>query len=616
MSRRVLQAEASLLALLFTLTAAAASQAASPPQEGATEAAETATESTVPIEESEPEWQVSEPPGEWTTVSIDTEETTWSDVDVSPDGTTVLFDMLGDIYTVPITGGDAKALTSGIEWNFQPRYSFDGTRIAFISDRDGGDNLWLMNADGSDPRAVTEESEHLIHNPAWSPNGQFLVAKKDYTSTRSIAAGEIWLYHTSGGEGLQLIERPHGKRDQKTIAEPAFSPDGRYIYFSQDTTPGRVWQYDKDAVGQVFVIQRLDTETGDVEVFVSGPGGAIRPTPSPDGQRLAFVKRTSAMTSALYVKDLETGLETPLYDQLDRDLQETNGSQGNTTAFAWTPDARSLVFWSGGKIRRLDLEAGETEVIPVRIRAEKRVQAALRFPVEVAPESFDVRMLRWTQMSPDGTKAVFQSLGHIYVKDLASGQQVRLTGQSDHFEFYPTLSRDGRWVAYTTWDDQELGSVRVVSINGGAGRAVTPQPGLYIEPRFSPDGSALVYRKITGGFLLSPRWSMEPGIYVVGIDDGEPERISDSGFEPHFGRSGDRVFFSDDGEDNETAAQEHPPRRRRRAHAPQGRQGHRVQRLARRSLGRLHRAVQRLRSSLRSDRQGHRCRREAPRHSL
>ena len=80
-------------------------------------------------------WDVDNPPGEWRTITINTTETTWTNLDVSPDGSTIVFDMLGDLYTVPIAGGEAAALTDGIAWNFQPRYSPDGSRIAFITDR-------------------------------------------------------------------------------------------------------------------------------------------------------------------------------------------------------------------------------------------------------------------------------------------------------------------------------------------------------------------------------------------------------------------------------------------------------------------------------------------------
>jgi len=495
-------------------------------------------------DDEEDKWDVMNPPGEWESIVIDTTETTWSDVDVSPDGRTILFDMLGDIYSVPIEGGEATVLTGGIEWNFQPRFSPDGERIAFISDRGGADNLWIMNADGSDPRAVSEEKENLVHNPNWSHDGEYIVAKKGFTSTRSIPAGEIWMFHSGGGGGLQLTERPFKEKDQKTMAEPAFSPDDRYVYYSQDVTSGRTWQYNKDSTGQIFAIKRLDRQTGEIDMYVDGAGGAIRPTPSPDGRHLAFVKRTPAMTSALYIKDLETGKEVALYDHLDRDLQETNGSQGNNTAFAWTPDSESLVFWAGGKIRIVDVELKESEVIPVHVRVEKKIQPALRFPVDVCPDEFDVKMIRWAQMSPDGSQTVFQALGHLYVRDMATGQQKRLTSQNNHYEFYPSYSRDGREIVYVTWDDQKLGSIRVIPAAGGSSRMLTDDPGHYIAPRFAPDGDSIVYRKIAGGYLLSGQWSMEPGIYVLSTRGGKPTRVSKSGFNAHFGSDGDRVFFS------------------------------------------------------------------------
>lgn len=100
----------------------------------------------------------------------------------------------------------------------QPVYSPDGKYIAFTSDQDGGDNIWVMNADGSNPRQVTNETFRLLNSPAWSPDSQYLVARKHFTASRSLGAGEVWLYHIAGGEGVKLTERPN---DQKDLGEPA-----------------------------------------------------------------------------------------------------------------------------------------------------------------------------------------------------------------------------------------------------------------------------------------------------------------------------------------------------------------------------------------------------------
>ncbi|MFK7957952.1 MAG: amidohydrolase family protein [Lysobacterales bacterium] len=497
--------------------------------------------------ENDDTWSVNEPPGPQKTISIDTQETTWTNLDVSPDGQTLVFDMLGDLYSVSLEGGEATALTSDIAWNMQPKFSPDGSEVAFISDRNGADNLWVMNADGSgEARELTKEKGQLFHNPAWSPDGQWLAARKGYVGTRSIPAGEIWLVHAGGGgKGLQVVERIGKKAAQKNIAEPAFSPDGRYLYYSKDVTGGVVWQYNKDSTGQIFAIQRLDRETGKTVQIAGGPGGAIRPVPSPDGKHLAFVKRSPDMTSEIMLKDLESGLVKSVVQGLDRDLQETNGAHGNTPAFAFTPDGDSLVYWAGGKIRRVAVSGGEATEIPVRVKTQRTVREALRFAVDPAPEKFPVRAMRWAQYSPDGSQVVFQALGYLYLHDVASGERRRLTRQSEHFEFWPSFSADGKSIVYTTWDDQDLGTVRTVSSRGGRGKVLTEQPGHYVEARFSPNGKQVVYRKFAGGRLLSPLWSEQPGLYTVSAKGGESTKLVDDGFNPQFSADGTRVFFSD-----------------------------------------------------------------------
>ena len=160
-----------------------------------------------------------------------------------PDGNEIAFDLLGDIYTIPIERRRGEGAHHGIAWDMQPRYSPNGKWIAFTSDRAGGDNIWIMNRDGSKPQQVTKETFRLLNEPTGRPTREYIVARKHFTAERSLGAGEIWLYHRSGGEGLQLTKK---RTDQKDTGEPAFSPDGRYLYYSDDTTPGAIFQYNKD----------------------------------------------------------------------------------------------------------------------------------------------------------------------------------------------------------------------------------------------------------------------------------------------------------------------------------------------------------------------------------
>ena len=532
--KRELLATAALLALACPVQAQ--TPEAAPPPAAAVEAAPdaTATEET-------PKWDVQNPTGPSRDIPIDVTRGTWMSLDVSPDGRTLVFDMLGDIYVMPVSGGEARAIASGVAWEMQPKWSPDGRHIAFTSDRGGGDNIWIMEADGSNPTQVSKETFRLLNQPEWTPDGQFIVARKHFTSSRSLGAGELWMYHRSGGGGVQMTER---RTQQKDTGEPAFSPDGRYLYFSDDATPGGTFEYSKDVNGQIYVIRRLDRETGEIQPYVTGPGGSIRPTPSPDGKSLAFIRRVRYQ-STLYVMDLESGRETPIFSGLDRDLQETWAIHGVYPAISWTPDNRSIVFWADGRIQRVEVAPQTVADIPFHIADTRRVQDTVRHTVDVAPDTFDVKMIRWARPSPDGTKVVFEALGNLWIRDLPTGTARRLTRQSDHFELYPNWSRDGRSIVYTTWDDEALGSVRVIPASGGNGRTVTRNPGHYIEPTFSPDGRTIVYRTVSDGYLTTALWSRDPGIYRIPAAGGEPVFITDDGRTPQFGADDDRLFLSD-----------------------------------------------------------------------
>jgi len=490
-------------------------------------------------EKDEQKWQVDSPKGQFVDAAISVEQGTWMNIDVSPDGKTVVFDLLGDIYTMPMSGGTATKLTSDIAWQMQPRFSPNGKHIAFTSDQGGGDNIWIMDLNGENQHAVTDETFRLLNSPAWSPDGDYLVARKHFTASRSLGAGEVWLYHKAGGKGVQLTKR---ENDQKDLGEPMFSPDGRYVYFSHDATPGKTFHYSKDSVAGIYKIKRYDRETGEIETVIDTMGGAIRPTPSPDGKKLAYIKRDDFQTS-LYLYDLSSGEHTKLYDKLERDMQETWAIHGVYPTIAWTPDNEELVFWAGGTIHKLDVADKSVKTIPFKVQTSKKIQKAVRFTQNLDTDEFDVKMLRNVQVSPDGATAIFEALGYIYKRDLESGKIKRLTKQTEHYELFPQYSRDGKKIVYTTWNDNKQGTVRVVSSRSGRGDTITTEPGKYVEPTFSPNGKTVVYRKATGGSILNPKWSLNPGIYSVSVKGGKSELISKSGYQPQFGDESDRVFI-------------------------------------------------------------------------
>lgn len=481
-------------------------------------------------------WDVNNPPYATRDIPLDVTSGTWMNLDVSPDGKEIIFDMLGDLYRMPITGGEAKPITSTISWEMQPRFSPDGKSIAYTSDAAGGDNIWVMDADGNNARAITSESFRLLNSPAWSPDGRFIVARKHFTSTRSLGAGELWLYSTEGkGSGVQLNEAP---TQQKDLGEPAFSTDGRYVFFSQDSTPGKIFQYSKDSNGIIYSIKRLDTNSGEIISYISKPGGSVKPTPSPDGNWLAYVRRIRSKTG-LFIKNLNSGEEKLLCNCLERDMQETWAIHGVYTNIDWLPNSNEIVYWAGGKIHRINIQTAKSTEIPFHIKHSRQVADAVRFKNTVFNETERTKMLRWVTVTPDQSKVVFQTLGHIYVRDLKSGKVKQLTRGKQDQAFYPSLSSDGKWVTYVSWNDDKLGQIKKVSISGGRTKTVVSEPGHYLEPRFSRDDKTIVYQKKAGGYLFAPDWGLNPGLYEVNANGkGQPEKLNISGTGVQFAKDG------------------------------------------------------------------------------
>src|SRR5690606_3203664 len=363
--------------------------------------------------------------------------------------------------------------------------------------------------------------------------------RKHFVQQRSLGAGEVWMRHVTCGDGLQVTQR---NGSQKDAGEPAISPDGRYLYYSRDVTPGQTFEYNKDPYGTIYAIIRRDLRTGQEERYVNRPGGSITPLPSPDGRRLAFIRRVD-LQSKLYLKDVETGREWPVFDRLDRDMQEAWSVHGVYPQYAWLPDNRTIVIWGEGRIWRVDTASQQYAQIPYRVTVEQVVHEPLRFELDVAPDEFPVRMLRDVVTSPDGRHVAYSALGHIYVKQMPNGTPRRLT-RGTATESAPRFSPDSRSIVFASWDDEDAGRIRVARVDGSNLRDVVSTPGHYTQPSFSPDGRSIVYRAVNGDGSRGILYAENTGVFVVSADGrGEPRKVTDGGNAPMFDHTGQRIYL-------------------------------------------------------------------------
>ena len=485
-------------------------------------------------------------------LEFETDEGTWISLDVTPDGKEVFFELLGDIYKVPIGGGDAARVTDGTPYDAQPRISPDGKWIAFISDRSGSDNLWISKIDGKDPRKLSNESQGAVISPTWTPDSQYVIA-----SMRVTGGTPLRMFHINGGSGITLgsaapppagAGAPPGGAAGPTRLGASVSPDGRYLFVAQagaGTGLSR-WQ-----------VARFDMRSGDADVITQAEGGGLRPLVSPDGTLVVYATRYETKTG-LRVRNLATGTDRWLKWPIDRDEQESGGTPSRDTipGYAFMPDGKDIVIAHGGKIHRISVESGADTVIPFKAKVALDIGPALEFPYRVPQGPVRAKLIQDPRQSPDGKRLVMSVLTHLYVMDLPRGTPKRLLTDSTLDAFKPTWSPDGQWIAYVTWTPGGTGHIWKVRADGsGTPQQLTKVSAFYSDITFSPDGQRIV--GLRGNEYLRQQSFSEFGGLRIPLDlvwlpanGGTVELIVPArGLgRPHFTEDQNRVFvYSNDG---------------------------------------------------------------------
>lgn len=468
----------------------------------------------------------------------------WMSVDVSPDGRRIVFDLLGDLYTLPITGGTATRLTSGMALDRMPRWSPDGKQIAYITDRSGGNNLWVISADTRDTVQLSKTTDDMYISPTWSPDGKYVAV------TRSVSGGpKIFLYHIDGGSGIQIVREP---ATQSTVGA-AFTPDGRFLWFAARAGS---WQY--NAIFPQYQLVSYDRELGITTTMTSRYGSAFRPEVSPDGRWLTYGSRFDEKTG-LRIRELATGIERWLAWPIQRDNMEANLEVDALPGYSFTPDSRSVVISYGGEIWRVPVDGSAAVKIPFTAEVDVEIGPEVKFqyPIEDTP-TFIARQIRDAVPSPNGQQVAFSALNDLYVMDLPQGTPRRI-GSSTDGEYFPTWSPDGQWVAYATWGDAG-GHVYKVRANGqGQPIRLTRDVATYYNTKWSPDGRRVLamqadarelqetVQRFGGGQSARFVWvPAEPG--ATGAAAATVIRVAGSLDDPHFTADSTRIYAYNGGQ--------------------------------------------------------------------
>ncbi len=431
-------------------------------------------------------------------VELDREfsEGTWMSLDVSPDGRYIVFDLLGHIYEMPIEGGNARALTSGRSLNLLPRYSPDGSRIAFSSDRDGSEDLWVIERTSGKLRNVTNAAPlDRIIGATWSADGSFLygtVFKEMFLTP--------YQFDQYGGR-------------QKLMEGQPFSPIGN---FQDDSVRQRLLfeQRDQSLPTSGSRIKIYDKRTGEISVYIERPGGAVSPALSRDGRYLVYVHR-EGLDTQLILHDLGSREERVLLQHMDHDRQDsmTMDMHGGYPTMGWLPDSKTVVLWHRGGIWSVDVLTGKAQKIPFLARVQRSMDKTIRFRLPAPDTQVHTRIHRWAQRTSQGV--VFETLGDIYLR---TDRETKNLTQSAAHETSPLYDEVSRTLFYVSWSDDEFGAIYARKLAGGKPRKLTSKPAQYGALELSPDGTKLVFLRGDDRILNGEQLHRQTHFNVVTLD--------------------------------------------------------------------------------------------------
>ncbi|MCY4342746.1 MAG: amidohydrolase family protein [Gammaproteobacteria bacterium] len=473
------------------------------------------------------------------------DKATWLSLDVAPSGDQLALEILGDLYLLPIEGGAAKAITHGMGYDVQPRFSPDGKRIAFVSDRDGAIALWTLALDGGEPQKLASPGERGdFASPEWSPDGQHVIASK---TSFGLGAYELWAYHIDGGKGVRITQAaPEGTATPGNLRHNAlgavYSPDGRYLYYAT-----KLGGFSYNQMFPQWRIARRDLREGTEDAIVEAQGSAMRPRLSPDGSLLAYGTRFEQHTG-LRLRNLKTGEDRWLAYPVQRDDQESRYTRDLLPGYAFAPDSRSLFFTADGGIRRLTIATGEVAEVPFSADVALGLGPSLQFPWRLGLGPVKARLIRAPVLSPDGAQAAFSAFNRIHLHEIEGGQTAALSPEGLE-AFHPAFSPDGKQLAFVSWGDEGGHIWRLRSNGRGAPKRLTERPGFYSDPAFSPDGQRIVALRATSHERLQREYDFgtPTGSDLIWLPaNGGPATMimPARGYgPPHFGPEDDRIHL-------------------------------------------------------------------------
>ena len=456
-------------------------------------------------------------------ISFSTTEGTWMSVDISPNDKTIAFDLLGHIYLIPTSGGKAKAITEGTSWNMFPRFSPDGKKILFTSDRSGSDDLWILNLSTGELTNISQ-MKIPVHQGTWSNDGRHVFG----TALNMKVRHPVYMFNMYGDK-QEIV--PAGTRAPVTHFE--MHPNNGLLYFEHG---------DGNLYKSGDRIKTYDTITGEINIYIDRPGGAANPRLSPDGKKLAYIHRDDRQT-VLVIHDLQSKEEKIIARELDFDRQDSGSFYGSYPNMAWGPNGRKVIVSYKGGIHEINVSNGKVRNIEFEAVVDRDVKNTIRYKLEIPQKTAKTRSHRWSQKTPSGK--LFESLGDLYLK--SDSKLTNLTDSPAH-ETNPVYDPLSKSVFYASWNDKEMGAIYRMNLRGKNRKKLTKVKSQYGAITISPDGKKIAYIRGAGSLTNGKHLESQQDFVLAIINkDGRENVLTEIGWSGNrYAKRPPTVFFGSD----------------------------------------------------------------------
>lgn len=426
-------------------------------------------------------------------LSFIADEGTMMSVDVSPDGARIVFDLLGDIYELPIEGGEARAIRTGTAWDEAPRYSNDGSKVFFISDAGGIKNVWELNLSDNTTAQISNSKYNIVGNlvPSENPNLIFVVSFNWRTNDRivnllDVKTGDLTRVNAPAGPTIDLNAMTALRSPENVHG---FSEGQSTLFFSK-----LIW--DSEASKRSLRLFEYNLTDG-VERKLTASDAArseYEPELSHDNNLIAYFAQYQDGRTELRLRNISSGYDEKLIE-LQSEAEVNLSSEDIRPQFAFTPDDEELVFSNQGKIYRLNRRTKSLFSIPFSATVSLEIRKRAKPPRHRIEETVEAQTIRWPTVSIDGARFAYAAFGYVWVQEGLHGAPRRLT-KTDDFEYMPAISPDGTKVAFTRFarDGGFIGpgELMIVDWDGNNQRKIlSDEDSQFILPAWSQDSSKL-----------------------------------------------------------------------------------------------------------------------------